>query len=259
VVWFEPGEKHWHGASPTTPMSHIAVVERTGDTDVMWGEHVSDEQYNGTDKIMENLTFFINGESKALSSVNSFATIEKIEGKEVIRARKDLKIEAFDEPTFIRLPESEFRNGVIEVSVMSKLLADAPEYARGFIGVAFRIDEHNSRFECIYLRPTNGRTEDPMRRNHATQYFSYPNFKFDRLRKEFPEKYESCADIGLNEWIKVRIEVSDDKAKLYLNDDEQPVLFVEDLKHGSDTSGGIGLWVEIGTDGYFRDLHIENK
>jgi len=45
VVWFEPGEKHWHGASPTTPMSHIAVVERTGDTDVMWGEHVSDEQY----------------------------------------------------------------------------------------------------------------------------------------------------------------------------------------------------------------------
>ena len=45
VVWFEPGEKHWHGASPTTPMSHIAIVERGEGVNVEWGDHVSDGEY----------------------------------------------------------------------------------------------------------------------------------------------------------------------------------------------------------------------
>jgi len=47
VVWFEPGEKHWHGASPTTAMSHIAIVEREQGVETDWGDHVSDEQYLG--------------------------------------------------------------------------------------------------------------------------------------------------------------------------------------------------------------------
>lgn len=45
VVWFEPGEKHWHGASPTTAMTHIAVQEALDGKTVEWMEHVSDEQY----------------------------------------------------------------------------------------------------------------------------------------------------------------------------------------------------------------------
>src|SRR4051795_1730432 len=45
VVWFPAGEKHWHGASPTTAMSHIAVQERLNGSPVDWMEHVSDEQY----------------------------------------------------------------------------------------------------------------------------------------------------------------------------------------------------------------------
>lgn len=47
VVWFEPGEKHWHGASPTTAMTHIAVQEALDGKAVEWMEHVSDEQYQG--------------------------------------------------------------------------------------------------------------------------------------------------------------------------------------------------------------------
>ena len=47
VVWFEPGEKHWHGASATVAMSHIAVQEKLNDSPVDWMEHVSDEQYAG--------------------------------------------------------------------------------------------------------------------------------------------------------------------------------------------------------------------
>jgi quercetin dioxygenase-like cupin family protein len=47
VVWFAPGEKHWHGAGPSTAMTHIAVQERLNGKVVDWMEHVSDEQYGG--------------------------------------------------------------------------------------------------------------------------------------------------------------------------------------------------------------------
>jgi quercetin dioxygenase-like cupin family protein len=47
VVWFPPGEKHWHGASPTTAMTHIAIQEKLDGTPVDWLEHVTAEQYEG--------------------------------------------------------------------------------------------------------------------------------------------------------------------------------------------------------------------
>jgi quercetin dioxygenase-like cupin family protein len=47
VVWIAPGEKHWHGAAPTTAMTHIAIVEKTDENSTAWMEHVSDEQYQG--------------------------------------------------------------------------------------------------------------------------------------------------------------------------------------------------------------------
>lgn len=47
VVWFPPGEKHWHGATPTTAMTHIAIQERQNGSPVTWLEHVTDEQYQG--------------------------------------------------------------------------------------------------------------------------------------------------------------------------------------------------------------------
>jgi len=47
VVWFAPGERHWHGAGPTTAMTHIAVQEKADGSAVTWMEHVTDEQYAG--------------------------------------------------------------------------------------------------------------------------------------------------------------------------------------------------------------------
>ncbi len=207
---------------------------------------------------MKNLVATISGNKTDLDPVNTFVKIDQFEGKEVVRVTKDPKVQAVDEPTFAKLIGSDFKNGVIVVTVLSKFLENAPDFARGFIGIAFRINESNSKFEGIYIRPTNGRAEDQLRRNRSTQYFSYPDFKFDRLREEAPGKYESYADMGLNEWIKIKIEVKGEKAKLYLNESTLPVLVVNDLKHGADSSGGIGLWVDIGTDGHFTDLRIVN-
>ena len=182
--------------------------------------------------------------------------IEKVMGKMALRVVKDSTVKEADEPTFARTKEIDFSNGTIEVSVLSRLLKNAPATARGFIGVAFRINDTDSQFECIYIRPTNGRADDQVRRNHSIQYFSFPDYKFDRLRKESPEKYESYADMGLNEWIKLKIEVKGKQAKLFINENKQPSLIVNDLKHGDHSSGAVGLYVDNGTEGFFTDLKI---
>lgn len=191
-----------------------------------------------------------------VEAVQVSMSIEKLKNKPTVRVAKDSSVRKFDEPTFVKLKGLEFKDGTIEVNVLSKLLPNASSTARGFIGIAFRINDDNSKFECIYIRPTNGRADDQIRRNHSTQYFSFPDYKFDRLRKEVPEKYESYADMGLNEWIRMKIVVNGTRAKLFLNDNKAPSLIVNDLKHGESLSGGIGLWVDGGTDGYFSDVKI---
>jgi hypothetical protein len=143
--------------------------------------------------------------------------------------------------------------------MLSRLLKNAPEFARGFIGVAFRINDSNTRYESIYLRPINARTDDQVRRNHSIQYYAYPDYKFDRLRAESPERYESYADMAMNQWITMRLEIKGSQAKLFLNNNNQPSLIVNDLKHGADNSGDVGLWVDIGTEGFFSDLKVQKK
>jgi hypothetical protein len=191
-----------------------------------------------------------------LEAIGVVMSLQKMDRNNVVRAVKDSTLKGNNESTFVKIKGIDFHDGTIEVKVLSKLLADAPASARGFIGVAFRINSDNSKFECIYIRPTNGRADDQVRRNHSVQYVSHPDYKFDRLRKEAPEKYESYADMGLNEWIKIKIIVSGLQAKLYLNDNKEPSLLVNDLKLGADQSGGVGLFVENGTEGFFSDLKI---
>ena len=195
-------------------------------------------------------------EKDKLEPINVFMSHEKLIGKDVVKVTKNPALKEVDQPTFVKIKGTNFQNGTIEVSVLSRLLPDANELARGFIGVAFRINEDYTKFESIYIRPTNARADDQIRRNHTLQYFSFPDFPFSRTRKETPEKYESYADMTLNEWIKIKITVKDSKAQLFINDAAQPSLIVIDLKHGADSSGAIGLWVDVGTEGYFADLKI---
>ena len=188
-----------------------------------------------------------------------YMTTEKFQGKAVVKVIKDSTLKEIDEPTFVRVKNIDFKDGVIEVNVLSRLLPTASPTDRGFIGLAFRINDNNSKFECIYIRPTNGRAEDQLRRNHSIQYFSFPDYKFPRLRKENPEMYESYADMSLNEWTKLKIVVKGKQAKLFLNKNKQPSLIVNDLKHGAETSGAIGFFVDVGTEGYFSDLKVTGR
>jgi len=147
------------------------------------------------------------------------------------------------------------RDGAIDVDLAGRPGAGANDAARGFVGIAFRVRSDHSAFECFYLRPTNGRADDQLRRNHSTQYMSFPEFPWERLRKETPGVYESYVDLVSAEWTHVRIEFRDRRATLFVNRAPQPVLIVNDLKLPP-ASGGVALWIGTGTEGFFRDLRV---
>ena len=153
--------------------------------------------------------------NNTLEPIQVSKSFEKAQGRQAVRVVKDSTVKEFDEPTFVRIKGIDFTNGTIEVKVLSRLLKTAPDFARGFMGIAFRINENNSKYESIYLRPTNARADDQVRRNHSIQYYAYPDYKFDRLRKEAPEAYESYADMALNEWITMKIVVKGKQAQLW--------------------------------------------
>ena len=163
----------------------------------------------------------------------------------------------------IILNQTAFQDGVIEIELTGEPGPNAGEGARGFVGVAFRVvpeaakDAANvaAKYECFYLRPTNGRADDQVRRNHSVQYVSFPDFPWNRLRQEFPEKYESYVDLMPGEWTKMKIEVRGDKARLYVHDAPQPVLVVNDLKHGP-SQGQLALSIGPGTIAHFADLRV---
>lgn len=167
------------------------------------------------------------------------------------------KPDAANATSYAVVKDTSFLNGTIEVDLAGQPAAGAGAGARGFIGIAFRI-QPDGRYEYIYLRPTNGRADDQVRRNHSTQYSAYPDFDFARLRKEAPEKYESYADLEPGVWTKYKIEVDGAKARLYVHGAEQPCLIVNDLKL-EPKAGGVALWVGPGTEGYFSNLKITAK
>ena len=180
-------------------------------------------------------------------------------GKKALRATDVGLPNGSDGVQLVILNKTEFQDGVIEIELAGEPAATAGTGARGFVGVAFRVaaeaGKDASKYECFYLRPTNGRADDQVRRNHSAQYISYPEFPWQRLRKEFPEKYESYVDLVPGEWTKVKIEVRGDKAKLYVHDAPQPVLVVNDLKQGA-SQGQIALWVGTGTVAHFANLRV---
>jgi hypothetical protein len=151
--------------------------------------------------------------------------------------------------------DTAFHNGTIELELAGRpaTSAGADAGARGFIGIAFRVQ--NGKFEYIYLRPTNGRADDQVRRNHATQYSAHPDFSFAVSRQQAPERYESYVDLEPGAWTRYRITVEGTKARLFVHGAEQPCLIVNDLKLG-DSSGGVALWIGPGPEGYFTGLRI---
>jgi hypothetical protein len=164
-----------------------------------------------------------------------------------------------DAETLAVVPAARLLDGTIEIEMAGAPRAGTETTgARGFVGVAFRLRKDPLRYECFYLRPTNGRAEDQLRRNHSTQYISHPDHPWDRLRKENPGVYESYVDLVPGEWTRVKIVVSGTEARLFVHGAEQPSLIVKDLKLGV-SEGAVALWIGPGTEAHFTGLRIEPR
>ena len=168
------------------------------------------------------------------------------------------EVDYIDMPTFVLLPV-DFENGTLQVDICSRLRADAPDYARGFAGLAYRVTGGGERFESVYVRPTNGRKLSPgaPRDQRAIQYYAYPDWKFDRLREEYPDgRFEASTDIGPGEWLQLLVDV--EGTRLTASVDGQVVLDLPKTK-ADVARGQIGLWVDIGTEAWFANLVVTSR
>jgi len=176
-------------------------------------------------------------------------------GRVAVRLTDAAVAEGDDANRLAIVPGSSFQDGTIEVTLSGDTAPDASPAMRGFVGIAFRVTSDKSHYECFYLRPKNGRSEDQLQRNHSAQYISVPGFPWQKLRSESPGKYESYVDLVPGEWTRVKIQVAGSRARLYVNGSEQPVIVVNDLKQPL-VNGSIALWVGPGTIANFCELKV---
>jgi hypothetical protein len=189
-----------------------------------------------------------------LELLNVKADVVTHRGRKAVHLVENIK-EGTSGDAIAILEGTEFEDGVIEAEIAGLPGTGAAEGARGFVGLAFRVKDM-SHYEAFYLRPTNGRADDQLRRNHSTQYISHPDHPWNRLRRENPGVYESYVDLVPGEWTKIRIEVSGTKARLFVHGAEQPVLVVNDLKHG-ESGGKVALWIGAGTEAWFSNVFVK--
>lgn len=164
-------------------------------------------------------------------------------------------VDYVDQPSFLLLPDV-LTDATIEVDVCARLLPDAPDYARGFIGLAYRVQDDLSAYESIYIRPTNGRLHSPPapRDSRAVQYYAYPNHPFDVLRETEPGRFEAGADIGIDRWHRLKISFQGTEFSAHVDG----VSILNGAGKLPSRPGMIGLWVDIGTEGFFAALRVES-
>ncbi len=150
----------------------------------------------------------------------------------------------------------DFSSGEISAEIAGAPASGAAEGARGFVGIAFRVQSDLKTYDAFYLRPTNGRADDQERRNHAAQYVSHPDWPWFRLRRETPSRYEAYVDLQPATWTPIRIEVDGNHARLFVHGQDQPTLTVNDVKTGAQGKGAVALWLGPGTVAHFRDLTV---
>ncbi len=203
------------------------------------------------------MTNYISFQDQTFVPVSVDAGLSISDGDAVLRVIKPEDNMEPDVPTYARLVGSDFHNGTIEVDVRARLSAWSDIDCRGFIGITFRCSESNDLFEGFYVRPRNGRScTEPQRRIHTMQYFSYPGYTFAYFRERGIADFEAKADIEMDEWVHIKAEVTGAEGRFYVDNMSEPALVVPKMFAGEDARGGIGLYVDNGTDGLFRNLQV---
>ena len=195
-------------------------------------------------------------EGQNFRAVGTSVDVAELDGERLLRVVKPEDNMEPDVPTYAELVGSDFHDGTIEVDVRARLMPWADIDCRGFIGIVFRA-EGEERFESFYVRPRNGRScTEPQRRIHTMQYFSYPGYTFAYFRERGISDYEAQADIEMDEWVHLKAEVAGASARFYVDDMATPALEVAQMFGGAEASGSVGLYVDNGTEGFFRNLVV---
>ncbi len=154
---------------------------------------------------------------------------------------------------FARLEDFEFTNGTIEVDIKGKDVQ-----GNSFVGIAFR-GINDTTFDAVYFRPFNFMSSDSVRKSHSVQYISQPVYTWNKLRNEFPGKYENRIEPppDPNSFFHAKIVIEKPEISVFVNEAKQPCLVVNEL---SDRTGGwVGLWAGNYSDGTFANLKITMK
>lgn len=189
-------------------------------------------------------------DTQDLVLVNVKAEAVEYQGRKAVRLTKNTEKDGF-----ALLRGTDFQDGTIEADIALKITTPPGVRMPGFVGIAFRARPDASHYELFYLRPGNSKADDQEMRNHSVQYTSEPEFNWYRLRQRWPWVYETYAELPLETWTKVKIEVAGRSAKLYLNGSENPTLVVDGLK-GQDLRGGVALWSYAGEEAYFSNVRV---
>ena len=164
-------------------------------------------------------------------------------------------VDYVDMPTFVIIP-ADFTNGTIEVNILSRLNGKGPRRRP-----SLRRPRLPGRCRWRPLRgglpaPQNGlKTNPPSPRDQrAIQYFAYPDWKFDRLREQYPDgDYEAGADIGPDEWITLKLDIDDTRLTATINGTK--ALALRETQ-AAPVAGAVGLFVDIGSESFFSNLKI---
>jgi hypothetical protein len=145
------------------------------------------------------------------------------------------------------LKDVNFSRGTIDVDLRGKDTC--------FLGIAFHgID--TATYESVYFRPFNFQSADSLRKHHALQYVSYPEYPWERLRKEEPLVYEKATPSLLpGQWFHVRIDIKDDWITVFVNHATEASLKIKSLS--SHKNGLLGLWEFGEKNGDFANLIIK--
>jgi hypothetical protein len=179
-------------------------------------------------------------------------------------ANRSAKVETTGNKSYIKLsdqqgeglvwlPISSFKNGEIEIEMQGKDV-----FQRSFIGIAFH-GLNDSTYDAVYCRPFNFYAKDSIRKIHAIQYVSHPNYTWKKLREErngqFEKEISNAPDP--NSWFKMKINVEDNLVKAYINNAINPSLIINKLNDR--TNGKIGIFVGDNSDGNFSSIKVRNS
>ena len=171
--------------------------------------------------------------------------------RKVTFSNDEIYLNALENDGVLWINDLQFSNGTIELEIKGKDVR-----GKSFVGVAFH-GKDDATFDGVYFRPFNFRSKE--KKSNAVQYISMPEHDWFALRKAFPGKYENeiAPAPDPESWFHIKVVVDYPSVKAYVNGSAEPSLAVEQISESQ--AGKVGLWVGNGSDGWFRNVTIDQK